>query len=131
MQHTSPSRIAQVLGGGLGVDVGEVDHPVQRLVPAQATEAVHTVHTVHAIHSSEIRGEGQVGGHREPEIALTLDEREGSLSNKRLGSGLLRLEDIGTSILAVVSALPCPGGRRRELVGDLCSWTGEYHVDTK
>ena len=33
LQHTSPDPIARVLGGGLGVDVAEVDCPVQRLVP--------------------------------------------------------------------------------------------------
>jgi hypothetical protein len=52
LQHASPDRIAQVLGGGLGVDVPEVDSPVQRLVSVQAPEAIH------AVHSSEVGGEG-------------------------------------------------------------------------
>ena len=124
LQHTSPDGVAQVLGGGLGVDVAEVDGPVQRLVSVQATEAVHTVHT---IHSSEIRREGQVGGHRRPEVALTLEGREGSLSDEGLGcgclsglcSGLLRLWNVGASILAVVDALPCPRRFRRERIDNL------------
>ena len=53
---------------------------------------------------------------------MTLDRREGGLGNNGLGRGcLLRLRDIGTSILAVVDALPCPGEVRRERVGDLSS----------
>ena len=127
LQRTSPDRIAQVLGDGLGVDVAKIDCPVQRLVSVQAAEAIHTVHTVHAVHpirSSEVRGEGQVGGRWRPKVALTLEGREGSLSDKGLGcsglgglcSGLLRLGDIDASILAVVDALPRPGEFRRERV---------------
>lgn len=66
LQHTSPDGITQVLGGGLGVDVPEIDRPVQRLVSVQTTKAAHT------IHASEIRSERQVGGHGRPEVALIL-----------------------------------------------------------
>ena len=37
LQHASPAGIAQVLRGGLVVDVSEVDRLVQRLVSVQAT----------------------------------------------------------------------------------------------
>ena len=79
LQHASPDCIAQILSGGLGVDVPEVDRPVQRLIPVHASK---TVHAVHAIHSSKVGGEGQVGGHGRPKVSLVLDGREGSLGNK-------------------------------------------------
>lgn len=121
LQHASPDGIAQVLGGGLGVDVTKIDGPVQCLVSVQATEAVHTAH------ASELRSERQVGGHRRPEVALAVDGREGSLSNEGLGCGglsslcgsLLRLGNVSTSILAIIDAFACPGGLRRESVDHL------------
>ena len=124
LQHTSPDRIAQVLGGGLGVGVAKVDRPFQRLVPVQATKA---------------RGEGQVGNHRRPEVALTLDGQEGGLSDEGLGcsglnglcSGLLRLGDICASVLALVDAFPCPVGLCGECVDNLRSRMREYRVGTK
>ena len=130
LQHTSPDGIAQIFGGGLRVDVPEVDRPVQRLVSVQAAKAVH------AAHASKIRSERQIGGHGGPEVALTVHGREGSLGNERLGcgslsglsSGLLRLGNVSTSILAIVDALPRPGGLRRECIDDLHSQRCEYHM---
>jgi hypothetical protein len=129
LQHASPDGITQVLSGGLGVNVPEIDRPVQRLVSVQTAKAVH------AIHAPEVRSERQVGGHGRPEAALGGDGREGSLSNKGLGrgslsslcSGLLRLGDVGASILAIVDTLPCPGGLCRESVDDLCLQEREHH----
>ena len=69
LQHSSPDSIAQVLGGGLGVDVPEVNGPIQRLVSVQTTKAVHAIH---AVHPSELRSERQVRGHGRPEVALVL-----------------------------------------------------------
>ena len=140
LQHTSPDSVAQVLSGGFWVDVPEVNRPVQRLVSAQAAKAVHAIHAihpvhpvhpVHAIHPSEFRSERQVGGHGRPEVALILHGREGSLSDEGLGrsglcglcGGLLRLGNVCASILAVVDALPCPGGLCRESVDDLRLWS--------
>ena len=129
LQHTSPDGIAQVLSGSLGVDVPEIDRPVQRLIPIQTTKAVHT------IHAPEVRSERQVGRHGRPKVALGGDGREGSLSNEGLGcgglsslcSGLLRPGNISASILAIVDALPCPGGLRRESVDDLGSQECEHY----
>jgi len=123
LQHPSPDGIAKVLGGSLGVDVPEVNGPIQRLVSVQAAKPIH------AIHASELGSERQVRGHWRPEVALILHGREGSLSDERLGCGglsslcgrLLRLGDVGTSVLAVVDALPCPGGFRGKSVDDLHS----------
>ena len=96
------------------MDVAEVDRPVQRLVPVQAAK------TVHAIHPSKVGSERQVGGHGRPEVALTLDGREGSLGDERLGcSCLLGFWDVGASILAIINTLPCPGGFCRERVDNL------------
>ena len=130
LQHTSPDGIAQIFGSGLGVDVPEIDRPVQGLVPIHAAKAVH------AAHASKIRSERQIGGHGRPEVALTMHGREGSLGNERLGcgslsglsGGLLRLGDVSASILAIVDTLPCPGGLRRECIDDLRSQKCEYHM---
>ena len=135
LQYTTPDSVTQVLGGGLGVDVPKVNCPVQRLVSVQATKAVHPVHPVHPIHTSKVGGEGQVGGHGRPEVALTLDGREGSVRDERLGrsclrslcGGLLRLGNVGASIFAIVDALPRPRRLSRESVHDLHSEGCEYH----
>lgn len=76
LQHTSPNSVAQVLCCGLGVDVSEVDCPVQCLI------SIQTPKVIHSIHSSELGGEGQIGGHGRPEVALVLHRGEGSLSDK-------------------------------------------------
>jgi hypothetical protein len=139
LQHTSPDGIAQVLSGGLGVNVPEVDRPVQRLVSAQSAEAVHAVHPVHAIHASKVRSERQVGGHGRPEVALVLHGREGCLSDERLGcgglgslcSGLLRLGDVGAPILAIIDALSCPGGLGRESIDNLDSQRRKTHKSVR
>ena len=121
LQDTSSDSIAQVLGGSLGVDVPEIDRPVQRLISIQTTKAVH------AIHAPEVRSERQVGCHGRPEVALGGDGREGSLSDEGLGggglsslcSGLLGPGNVSAPILAIVDTLPCPGGLCRESVDDL------------
>ena len=136
LQHTSPNSIAQILSGGLRVDVPKIDRPVQRLVSVQAAKVVHGVH---AIHASELRSERQVGGHGRPEITLALDGREGSLSDEglgssslsSLGSGLLGLGDISASILAIVDALSCPGRLCRESVDNLRSRGCEHRGATE
>lgn len=123
LQDTPPDSIAQVFSGSLGVDVPEVDRPVQCLISIQTTKAVH------AIHAPEIGSERQVGCHWRPEVALGGHGGEGSLGNKGLGcsslsslcSGLLGPGDVSASILAIVDAFPCPRGLCRESVDDLGS----------
>ena len=123
LQYSPPDSIAQVLGGSLGVDVPEVDRPVQCLISIQTTKAVH------AVHAPEIGSERQVGCHWRPEVALGGHGGEGSLGNKGLGcsslsslcSGLLGPGDVSASILAIVDAFPCPRGLCRESVDDLGS----------
>jgi len=105
------------------VDVPEVNGSVQRLVSIQPAKAVH------AVHASEVRSKRQVRGHGRPEIALVLHGRERRLSDERLGcgglsslcSGLLRLGNVGASVLAIVDTLPCPRGLGGERVDDLHS----------
>ena len=42
LRHTSLNDIAQVLCGGLRVDIAKVNHPAtQQLAPVQATKAIH------------------------------------------------------------------------------------------
>ena len=51
---------------------------------------------------------------------MTLDGGQGGLDNERIGgAGLLRLGDVGASVLAITDTLPCPGGFCRERVDEL------------
>ena len=105
LRYTSPGCVAQVLGGGLGVDVAKANRSVQRLVSVQAAKTVHPVHPVRA---SGVGGSGRIEGHGRSEVALTLNG-QGRLGNERLGLG-----DVGPSTLAIVDGLPCPRRSCRE-----------------
>ena len=80
LRYTSPGCVAQVLGGGLGVDVAKANRSVQRLVSVQAAKTVHPVHPVRA---SGVGVPGRIGVHGRSEVALTLNGQQGSLGDKR------------------------------------------------
>lgn len=117
LKNTSSDSVAKVFGCRLWVDVAQV----YRAVEALSTEVVERVGREWQIRRERRRSELTHG--------VRVDGRQGSgrLSDKglsgrslcSLSSSLLRLGDIGASVLAVVDALACPGWLSWESVDNL------------
>lgn len=113
LENTASDGVAEILSGGLGMDVAKVDGAVETLSAGKALKGVGG-------------GEGHVGSQgRCSEVAgvgVDRSESSGRLSNERLrrgslsglSSSLLRLRDVRATVLTVVDtlALPCWLGRK-------------------